>query len=109
MAQPSSIGAIVVPEAFTVDGAVATRNERLEAVVKVLEEHDLRAMITLTVPRMDFDEHASSLRRTLRRLESLERYFAEQKIPASAVRFVARASASAAEELKVRFYNEREE
>lgn len=108
MPQPSSIGGIAIPAVFTADGAVASGNERLEAVVKVLENHDLRAVITLTVPRLDFDERSSSLRRTLRRLETLERFFADQTIPASAVRIVARTATSSAEEVSVRFYNERE-
>lgn len=108
MPQPSPIGDIVIPEAFTLDGAVAAGNERLRAVVQVLEDHDLRATITLTVPRLDFDEHSSSLRRTLRRLEALEDFFDNQAIPSSAARFVARSSASTTEEVRVRFYNERE-
>lgn len=108
ISQRSPIGGIIIPEVFTVDGAVAAGNERLGAVVQVLEEHDLRATITLTVPRLDFDEYSSSLRRTLRRLEALEHFFDDQAIPPSAVRFVARPSGSASEEVSVRFYNERE-
>jgi hypothetical protein len=108
VAQPAPIGGIIIPEVFTVDGAVDTANERLRAVVQVLEDHDLRATITLTVPRLDFDEQSSSFRRTLRRLEALEHFFDSQTIPSSAVRFVARSSASATEELSIRFYNERE-
>jgi hypothetical protein len=108
MPQPSPIGGIVIPAVFTADGAVASGNERLEAVVKVLEDHDLRAMITLAVPRLDFDERSSSLRRTLRRLEALEHFFAAQTIPPSAIRLVARSSTATTEEVSVRFYTERE-
>ncbi len=106
--QPAPIGGMVIPAVFTADGAVAVGNERLEAVVKVLEDHDLRALITVAVPRLDFDERSSSLRRTIRRLEALELFFADRTIPRTAVRFVARASTSSVEEVSVRFFNEKE-
>jgi hypothetical protein len=107
--QPSPIGAIAILGAFTGDGSVISENERLAAVVKVLENHDLRASVTLSVPRLDFDERASSLRRALRRLEALEDFFSKRAIPPGAVRFMARPSTAATDEISVRFYNEREE
>jgi hypothetical protein len=104
---PASIGGVTIPKVFTADGSVVSGDERLEAVVKVLEEHDLRALVTLSVPRLDFDEQASSLRRTLRRLQALEEFFRERAIPQGAVRFTAKAFAGTSEELSIRFYSDK--
>jgi hypothetical protein len=101
-----TVGDINISDAFTADGSVISGNERLEAVVSVLENHDLTATITLLVPRLDLNEQASSLRRALRKLEALEDFFGKGTIPPGAVRFVARTGTTAQEELGVRFFRQ---
>lgn len=103
-----TIGDITITDAFTADGSVIPGHERLEAVASVLENHDLTATMTLVVPRLDFDDQASSLRRAVRRLEALEELFERRAIPPGTVRFVARTGPGISEGLGVRFFKQGE-
>jgi len=102
----SAVGSITMKGVFTKDGELSRDHGQLESIAEVLENHDLKALIELSVSRLDFDEQASSLRRTLRRLNSLERFFEHRAIPTSAITFVAQRTADGAEDISVRFFND---
>jgi len=100
------IGTFNIEGALTPDGSVVSDNQQLQALVKVLEEHDLTASVVLSVSHLEFNQNASSLRRVFRKLTSLERFFEQHAIPASAIQFVAEESGEISDSITVRLFTE---
>lgn len=86
--QAAMLGTFSVSNIFLDDGRVASENSELAAIATVLRAHDVSAVVRLSVPRLGVPNDSSSVRRALRRIESLEAFFADQHVPDQAFRIL---------------------
>jgi hypothetical protein len=99
--EPTLLGTFTLRNIFLDDGRVAFENPELAAIAAVLRSHDVSAVVSLSVPRLDVQSDSSSFRRALRRVESLESFFAEYRVPEDAFRVVVRQANQNARDIEI--------
>jgi hypothetical protein len=96
------IGEFVVTDLFSDDGSVYKDNPQLRALSAVVNEHDVTLEVDLSFPRLTFVSDSASLRRALRRIQSLEHFFEQQEVPLSSVHFRVKPAESHSNSVTVR-------
>lgn len=86
--EPPLIGALEIAQDFDDAGQLAGDTSQLQAVSTLLEEHDVRAVVTVASHNKDHETDLVDIENSLARLHSLERFFMEQGISDAAVSFV---------------------
>jgi hypothetical protein len=81
------IGEFVVADLFTADGSVRKENQQLKALSAVVKDHDVTLQVDLSIPRLTFASDSAALRRALRRIQSLEQFFAHEEVALPSVHF----------------------
>ncbi len=99
----ATVGSLSIADLFTAEGGINEENPRVRAVAQVLKNHDLLMRATYLVPRLEFDRESVSLKRALRRLESLREYLRAQGVPDAAAHLLVRAEKDGASTLFVEF------
>jgi len=97
----TSLGVFNLSNIFLDDGRVAPENSELTAIAAVLRAHDVSAVVRVSVPRLGVPDENSSFRRALRRVESLETFFAEHRVPEQAFRVIIGPSARSSRDIEV--------
>lgn len=106
----SSIGDLRISQLFNGDGSLNEKSAELEALVNLLNSHDLRADLFLTVPALDFEGREPSFLEAVRRADALAQFFRTREIPLSAFRFtILRDAERASEDISVKLISEEEE
>jgi hypothetical protein len=88
IAESPSIGGLELELTFDESGQLIGDTSHLQAVSTLLKEHDVRAIVTLSLHNGDGDRELTNVEDSLARLESLERFFEEQGHLEPAVSFV---------------------
>lgn len=99
--ESASLGEFSIPNIILDDGRVAQENAELLAIVTILRTHDVSAVVRLSIPRLGVHDESSSYRRALRRIEALESFFVEQRVPITAFRIIAEQSSADVHEVRI--------
>jgi len=94
MVKPEIVGQYTLSEVFSQSGSLESGNEKLNAVVQVLKNHDLIGRFTLFLQPLSADQSETNLLRASIRLESLKRFLLDSGLPADAFKLIALPSGS---------------
>lgn len=87
--KPEIVGQYTLSELFGRSGSLDIENEKLNAVVQVLKNHDLVGRFTLSIQPLTADQSETNLLRAGIRLESLKRFLLDSGLPADAFKLIA--------------------
>lgn len=104
-----SIGVLEVVQDFDDAGQLIGDTSQLQAVSTLLEEHDVRAVITVAADNGERHSHLARIEDSLARLESLEKFFLGQGISESEVTFVLGGAAARSDKVTIEFEGVRDD